>query len=124
VLEKLVGESATTRNRDGPQGAPHQSISVHGISTTAVDGFAGLRDEDGGELSLHPAPARRVNAATLPTDRPRAPTRGRMTTDRTTCSRLDGSGLSVVSSGETVVLEPGKPISVTAAEPAAAAVGN
>jgi hypothetical protein len=47
-----------------------------------------------------------------------------VTADRTTYRVLDGSGRSVVSSGETLILEPGKPVSVTGAEPAEAAVGN
>jgi hypothetical protein len=47
-----------------------------------------------------------------------------MTTDRTTHTLLDGSRLSVVSSGQTFVLEAGKPVSVTAAAPAQAPIGN
>jgi hypothetical protein len=41
-----------------------------------------------------------------------------------TCRLLDGSGLSVVSSGQTVVLDAGRPVSVTAAAPAQARIGN
>jgi alpha,alpha-trehalose phosphorylase len=98
--------------------------SCGGVWMAIVDGFAGLRDEDGGDLRF---------TARLPVDwtrlRFRLIVRGHrleveMTTDRTTYRLLDGSGHSVVSSGETLVLEPGKPVSVTAADPAEAAVGN
>lgn len=39
-----------------------------------------------------------------------------MTTDQTTYRLLDGSGLSIVSSGQTFLREAGKPVSATAAQ--------
>jgi hypothetical protein len=47
-----------------------------------------------------------------------------MTTDRTTYRLLGGSGLSVVSCGQTCVLGAGKPVSVMAAAPAQTPFGN
>jgi alpha,alpha-trehalose phosphorylase len=103
---------------------PIQIASGGGVWMAMVNGFAGLRDEDGGDLRVTPR---------LPTDwtplRFRLIVRGQrleveMTTDRTTYRLLDGSRLSVVSSGQTFVLEADKPVSVTAPAPAQTLIGK